>query len=288
MPPTTVSVAKGLGVPIDMGWIAPLKAIFHLDAIGVEYQPLVDLDTGAAIGYEGLARFYGPSGETISNDRVFPMLRRLPAETFFNAERDLKRLQILNSPKCAQLFLNFDPCCVTGLEPKTAARRVAGLFHGRDGIVVEIVEHRTALSVSVADEVAAILSESGIPLALDDIGAPGAVMSLNQLKLARFLKFDSRWLSRMDSDGSERHYDFLHAMIGYARAAGKKTVLEGVETDRHMSFAREAGFDFVQGFLFRERFHSVEQPIREHHPVDGHALTVSRCSLMPERRTSMR
>lgn len=42
--------------------------------------------------------------------------------------------------------------------------------------------------------------------------------------------------------------------LGAAHKLGVKSVLEGVEKHSDLMLAREMGFDYVQGFLFRERF----------------------------------
>ena len=57
----------------------------------------------------------------------------------------------------------------------------------------------------------------------------------------------------------KKHHDpefllLIKAMIDYARAAGKKTILEGIETQEDFNFAKAINVDYVQGFLFKEQF----------------------------------
>jgi EAL domain-containing protein (putative c-di-GMP-specific phosphodiesterase class I) len=40
---------------------------------------------------------------------------------------------------------------------------------------------------------------------------------------------------------------------------GAYTVLEGVERPEEFALARELGFDFVQGYLFKDRSHASTQ-----------------------------
>ena len=46
----------------------------------------------------------------------------------------------------------------------------------------------------------------------------------------------------------------LQLLLSFARAEGKQTILEGVETSADLARARELGVDMVQGYLFREAF----------------------------------
>jgi EAL domain-containing protein (putative c-di-GMP-specific phosphodiesterase class I) len=94
-----------------------------------------------------------------------------------------------------------------------------------------------------------------LPVALDDLGAPNALVSLESLVRVQYLKLDRTTL-RASAD--LRHRALVEALIALARRLGIRTVLEGVETRADLASAEALGFDLVQGFLFRDRFVRVE------------------------------
>ena len=49
----------------------------------------------------------------------------------------------------------------------------------------------------------------------------------------------------------------VEALINYAHSAGKKVILEGVETLDDLHFAKQLNVDLVQGFYYRELFKNV-------------------------------
>ena len=94
------------------------------------------------------------------------------------------------------------------------------------------------------------LKDAGFGVALDDMGVAGTVVSYDTLSESSVLKFDRSWLA----NPAPRRIDALRWFIGLSRVFQVNTVIEGVETPAHLAFARELGIDWVQGYLFRDRF----------------------------------
>lgn len=49
----------------------------------------------------------------------------------------------------------------------------------------------------------------------------------------------------------------VKSIVDYAHRAGKKVILEGVETALDLTLAKQLKVDFVQGFYFKKQFLSV-------------------------------
>lgn len=237
-------------------WIDAVRDLFAVKTIGVVYQPLVDPRTGVVVGHEALARFRDTRGSAIAPDRVFEALHGAGPGILFAAEVALKRFQIRCAPAEGLLFVNFDPCALAGLEAGRAQRVFDDLLTLRPRVVVELIENTHTAHVDLVERTTRDLHARGVPLALDDIGAPGTLLSLYQMSLAGFLKFDRHWLRHW---GENR--PLLDSLLAYARATRKRTVLEGVESEEQRQVARDSGFDLIQGFLFRERFLGFEGPL---------------------------
>lgn len=218
---------------------------------GTEYQPVVDLRSGATIGHEALSRFFDGDGRPVSPGPVFARLRDDPS-LLLHVEAETKRFQIEHAPR-GPLFVNVDPDSFhagTG-EPRHV---LLDAIEGHPpGIVVEVIETVSLRDVRRGREMVRALRARSIGVALDDVGAPDTLLCLEALRDADILKLDASWLGRV---GEPRDRAVLEALLGLARRLGTRTILEGVETREQLVLAEALGVDAVQGFLFRGRFRS--------------------------------
>jgi len=118
-----------------------------------------------------------------------------------------------------------------------------------------VVETGDASAAGRARAFMSDLRAANVTVALDDVGASGAVFSIDALRGADVVKFDRSFLDR-PRDPRERA--IARGLVAVARALGARTVLEGVERPEHLRLAEELGFDLVQGFLLRDRTIVVE------------------------------
>ncbi len=217
---------------------------------GVEYQPLIKLTTGEIYAYEALARFYTPENEKISPLLVFSSLHDNPL-TLFKVEYQLKKLQIAHAPKTNKLFLNLDPDAYIAHSSVGLENPLLNLLCTTPDIVVELIENTDSNDARICIELSKVLSENGVSIAIDDIGSPHSMLSIPILTMVNYMKLDKYWLNfRTDRN----HYSLLSKLVQYAQETGKVTVLEGVETEEDLDFARQLGVDLVQGYWFKEQF----------------------------------
>ena len=118
-------------------------------------------------------------------------------------------------------------------------------------LVVELIENTNIQEAEHSMLLAQLLAARGIRTALDDIGGPDSMVALPMLCAVDIYKFDRQWLRVLDQP---RLRHMLQLLLSFARAEGKQTILEGVETAADLARARELGVDMVQGYLFREEF----------------------------------
>ncbi|MCT7653868.1 EAL domain-containing protein [Oceanimonas sp. NS1] len=220
---------------------------------GAEYQPIVELSSGDIMGWEALARFYTPSGDTLRPDRVFEALHS-DNLSLFSVEHQMKSLQIAQAPGQGDLFLNLDPhaFALFGRDPRNP---LLELFADRDRLVVEIIENSDANDALYSASMSDALRGLGLKLALDDIGAPDSMLSFELLVDMDYLKLDRSWLK---PGQSEQRQQLLLALCRFARSCGKPIVLEGVERQEDLEVARRLGVDYVQGFLYRSLFKTIK------------------------------
>lgn len=231
--------------------LAQVHEVVAQQRYGTEYQPIICARSGEITAFEALARFYNATGECLPTQDVFEIMHHEPA-LLRQAECDLKQLQMDFAPVGHELFINLDPHALSAAHGKMPA-----LFQrliNTPGVVVELIENTDIHDARAAMELHRMLSEHGVRTALDDIGAPHALLSLDLITAVDFLKFDCCWFTRIKATKGELMF---RAMLSFARESGHQTVLEGIETTDMQATARRYGVDRLQGFRYRPLFRNV-------------------------------
>jgi EAL domain-containing protein (putative c-di-GMP-specific phosphodiesterase class I) len=237
--------------PADAG-LPDLLELVLARRFGAEFQPIVEVRSERVVAYEALSRFHDEAGELLSPGLVFARLHAEPS-LLLHVELEMKALQLANAP-AGPLHVNVDPDSFALADDDAGNALLRMLAGARAGLVVEVIENMTVADAELGGAMVRELDRAGISIALDDVGRPDALLSLEALKLADVLKLDSTWVRRA-TDPIDRA--ILDALLGLARRLGARTVLEGVETTEDLAVARELGVDCAQGYLFRDGFVAV-------------------------------
>ena len=221
-----------------------------LDQFRLHYQPIVDLRSGAALGYEALLRWEHPTRGLLLPGIFLEVLEDSDADSPV-AEWVLERAcSDAAAWPLADLFVsvNVSP---RQLSRPDLARRVAavlertGLPPGR--LWIEVTEDRP---LDAHQDVADVtrLRELGVHVALDDFGTGYAGLTYLQRLPADVLKVDRVFVSQLEHDPVSR--GIVGAVVGLARVLGLRIVAEGVETSGQAAALRKLGVPYAQGFLF--------------------------------------
>lgn len=227
-----------------------IDTIVHILAthsIGVEYQPIVDIHTNETYGYEALSRFSNGT-VTYPPDLVFEAVHN-HFDLFFLLEAATKEIQLSHRPPDYPLFINMDPHM---LSSEKALHYWQTFLRGHENLTVEIIENMHGCDPVAIESFLAQITPTGCKSALDDFGQEGALYFSSLLEKVDVLKFDRAIFMKAHAHSGYRH--LLQGFIGFAHANGQKVVIEGIETHRDMELSRELGADYVQGYLYRERF----------------------------------
>lgn len=137
-------------------------------------------------------------------------------------------------------------------------------------VEIEILESTIAASRQQALEIVNALQKQGILVAMDDFGSGYSSLAMLKDVPVSILKLDRAFLS--DNCESERGRNLLACIQYYASSMGMSTVAEGVETLTQLSFLKDIGCSYIQGFLFNrpvpeaEFYRKLEQEIDEKGP----------------------
>ena len=224
---------------------------FHL-----VFQPVLSLDTGAAVGLETLLRWNHPDLGAVGPAEFIPIAERsglvIPIGEWVLREalRQLARwrsdrrvdpdLWIAVNVSAAQLC---HPDAVRGI---MAAIHEAGvppkLVH------IEITESVLIDRVDKVIEAMATFRDLGVHVSLDDFGTGYSSLSyLNRLPI-NTVKIDKSFVLGLGEDGHDT--TIVRAILALAATLGLNVIAEGIEDEPQLQFLRDLGCDFGQGFLW--------------------------------------
>lgn len=235
--------------------ISPLSLIELIESqrYGVEYQPIVDIKSKDIIAYECLARFSDKHNNDIPPDIIYAALHDSPL-SLFQVEYHQKLLQLDYAPPQSDIFVNLDQDSYFSAGEDSEKNPFLKLFKSfkNANIVVELIENSEINDAIKSLAMIDTLSNSHINTAIDDVCNPLSMISTSVIQLVDYIKLDKHVVAEKHN---KNFMLLVEAIISYAHSAGKKVILEGVEVEEDIIFARRIKVDFVQGFLFRKWFH---------------------------------
>ncbi|WP_281252880.1 phosphodiesterase [Maliponia aquimaris] len=218
--------------------------------IGYHVQPIVDLSTLRPQGYEALVRWQRPTGEVIGPAQFLDtMTSAYDART--KPPLDAAHRTAAWAAHERDVFISFN--ISTSFLDQVAHHGVdwVSTLVGDvpyDRVVFELVETIVDCDKDRICEVVAALRDRGIRVALDDFGIGRSTLERLQKIPVDIVKVDKHFLHM--AERSPRDMEILRGMVDLSRSTGAISVVEGVETERHLDVARALGADWAQGYLF--------------------------------------
>lgn len=228
------------------GPMTPVRASMLDNVLGKNlvrsvFQPIVDLETRALVGFEALAR--GPEGSGFEHPESLFAIAATEGRVV-ELDRACQRAAVrgalthgLRDPLTT--FVNVEPDTVGfGPLPKLAP--------GLRG-VIELTER--TLTSRPAELMPAIQRArgQGWGIALDDVGADARSLTLMPLVRPDVIKLDLRLIQAQPTPEIAA---IVGAVGSEAERTGATIVAEGIETDEQAQYARALGATLGQGWLF--------------------------------------
>ncbi|MCU6499840.1 EAL domain-containing protein [Rugamonas sp. A1-17] len=227
------------------------------DEFLVYYQPKIDIGTGRHLAFEALVRWRHPQLGILPPGRFLhlldtPSLMTSMTEMVVNkVARDIRAWRDAGMA-FGSVAVNMPE---TTLICETGYRMLANAVqrHALDwsDFAIEITED-VFMNKYTEQILATVLKlrERGVSIALDDFGTGFA--SLTNLRNFHFddIKIDRSFVSEIGADVKSEQ--IIKAMINLAANLGKSCIAEGVETEEHVLFLRQAGCVIGQGYFFAQ------------------------------------
>lgn len=231
------------------------------------FQPIVNIDTGIAFGYEALLRgtdqtefgsiagFFDAAYELGILDEAERRLQRKAVQSFLKLPS-----------RTAILFLNVDARLLASgrvvIDGMAAAIAASGL--SADRFCLELPETQDIVAGDEALAVMQQISGAGVRLALDDFGQGYSRLKLLHELQPNFVKVDRYFVHGVATDPKRRL--FLSRLVDIMHVIGIAMVAEGVETEADFRTCKDLGFDYVQGYLVQKPTTDLDH-ILSHYPV---------------------
>jgi diguanylate cyclase (GGDEF)-like protein len=227
-----------------------LRSALDNGEIEVMFQPLVDLQTGAVVGCEALARWNSREWGRVSPVEFIPVAEAsgliVPIGEWILREA-IKAAR--HWPNDATVAVNVSP--VQFRSRKLLASVVAALTEG--GLPAHRLELEVTESVFLdgSDQNLDILNrlrDLGVRISLDDFGTGYSSLSYLQRFPFDKVKIDKSFVDHVASKDTAT--SLIRAIVAMAGALGMSTTAEGVETAAQVEALRELGCDTMQGYFF--------------------------------------
>ena len=220
---------------------ALVAAVLEEKAFKCVFQPIVDLSTGKASGFESLCRFspepYRSPDRWFADAHAVGLGERLELAVIKSAIAALDQL-----PPDVYLSVNAAPSTIIQGGIEALIDEAIG-----PRLVLEVTEHDAVTNYETLSYALAPLRKQGVRLAIDDAGAGYASMS-HILSLAPdAIKLDMSLTRDIDSDAARRA--LTSALLFFSRETESVIIAEGIETEAEFSTLRMLGVPFGQGYL---------------------------------------
>lgn len=220
----------------------------------LNYQPQVDLVTGAISGLEALVRWHSPTRGIVSPGDFIPVAEEsglivdLGAWVIDEVCRQLAAWQRQGIPGL-RVAINISTVQVRHGQLLTDVEESV-TRHGLSACSLEFELTESVLlnqSAQAARELTS-LHAMGINWAVDDFGT--GYSSLEYLRTFPIdkLKIDRSFISGMIDDDNDMA--IVRSVIGLAKNLNLRVIAEGVETPEQVALLRDFGCDEIQGYVF--------------------------------------
>lgn len=213
------------------------------------FQPILDLQGGAFIGFEGLIR--GPvDGPLHSPIDLFSAAK----EHGLSLEIEMLCRQIVLEGYARQklpgkLFLNVSPEALA--DPSFKNGQTLGYMKQLDilpeQVVIEITENQPTLNFQAMHDALLHYRGMGFNIAVDDLGSGFSSLRVWFDLRPEFVKIDMHFVRGVDADPQK--LQFLKSVQQIAESCGSHVIAEGVETEAELTAVRDIGIALGQGYF---------------------------------------
>lgn len=233
-----------------------LRVAIEHGAIQLAYQPIIDLENGGILGFEGLARWHHEERGLISPGEFIPVAEEsgliIPMTwRLLDVAAETASVWMKDYAKGRPFFISVN-LSARNFETPTLVRDTADILREHnvppEYLKVEVTESKMMNDIEGARRTLEEFREAGIRIALDDFGTGHSSLAyLAKLPLDT-LKIDRSFIDQSDIQVDKQK--ILQAIVSLGNAFDMLIVGEGIETSGEHDVVRTLGCTAGQGFLY--------------------------------------
>ncbi len=232
----------------DAMLLSRLNEILYRRQLNALFQPIINMQNGDIVGYEGLIR--GPSDSPLHSPmNLFKVARanNLSVEVEHMCRRVvLERFAELNLP--GKLFLNVSPEML--LEPQAKRGETLGYIQevgiNPKRVIIELTENQPTYDYDLMREAVMHYRGMGFQIAIDDLGEGFSSLRLWSELRPEYVKIDMHFVQGINHDPVK--LQFVRSIQGIAEESGTIVIAEGIETEAELLLIRDLGIACGQGY----------------------------------------
>jgi diguanylate cyclase (GGDEF)-like protein len=225
-----------------------LRQIIDRQELHAVFQPIMHMQSGDILGYEGLIR--GPADSPLQS----PLnLFRVAHEAGLSVEVEhLCRKVVLErfaSIKLqGKLFLNVSPECL--LQPNRKDGETLNYIEqfgiSPERVIIELTESQPTYDYALLGKAVAHYREMGFQIAIDDLGEGFSSLRLWSELRPAYVKIDMHFIQGINLDNVK--LQFVRSIQQIAETTGTLVIAEGIETQTELMLIRDLGIACGQGY----------------------------------------
>ncbi|MDF8364667.1 MULTISPECIES: EAL domain-containing protein [Achromobacter] len=213
-------------------------------------QPIEPLTLDLPSGGEALARFFTREGDTVDLRRILSLAkltgRQIDVDSW--ALEGVTSLLRANTQRPDFLSVNVTATTLLNREYSQHLQELCAEPEIASRLWLEVTESERLAPVGRVLDLIGRLRQSGVRLALDDLGAGHMSLAVLRDIDADVIKIDGTLIKGLAC--SQRAQMIVKTIVELAHRLGAHTVAEWIETNEDLAVAKELGADFGQGYLF--------------------------------------
>lgn len=249
---TLAQSSAGLISPLEKDgnamMLARLNEIIDQRLLSALFQPIIHLQSGEIIGYEGLIR--GPSDSPLHSPlNLFKVAwaNNLTVKVEHLCRRVvLERFAELGLP--GKLFLNVSPECLLQRDAKHGETldyiHEIGINPGN--VIIELTESQPTYDYDLLREAVMHYRDMGFQIAIDDLGEGFSSLRLWSELRPEYVKIDMHFVQGINRDPVK--LQFVRSIQEIAEQSGTIVIAEGIETQAELLLIRDLGVACGQGY----------------------------------------
>ncbi|MGB5298441.1 MAG: EAL domain-containing protein, partial [Thiogranum sp.] len=239
-----------------------LRSSLAKQEFSLNYQPLVDPQTGNIKSCEALIRWLPVDGELISPTEFIPvaekseLINRIGEWVINEACRqraEWKEMGLLDF----RIDINLSGRQFLQNNFMDILERYLAKYHlSASEIGIELTENVLIQAGKNNSSNLNNLNESGMQISIDDFGTGYSSLSCLRRLPVHNLKIDQEFIRDAPENDSDRC--IMEAIVAVGHRLGLKVIAEGIETEEQHKLAQEIGCDLEQGFFLHKPMESNE------------------------------